>query len=449
MRNTTFIVVKKLVSCCIALMTAGIVATGGAWAAGGQEAKLLASDAAAGDRFGNAVALEGDTALVGAFANSDNGQFTGSAYVFVRAGNLWTEQAKLLPAEAEESDNFGWSVALQGDRALIGAWGDDNAASVAGAVYEFTREDGVWSETAKLVASDGSFFAQFSAVDFDGQAAVIGARGDDETASNAGAAYIFKRMGGTWSEQVKLLASDGESGDRFGSRVAIDGNTVLIAAQDLSTNDKGAAYVFVESNGVWSEQAKLLPSASSSIDNFGHSVALEGDTAVVGSPDGSGSGDVYVFTRSNGVWSETAGLVTQPPAPWDGFGHSVALRGDTLIVGNPFDGFPPGAGSEDPVDLFGSVSVFERTEDVWVLRGKLLATDDPDGFGVSHSIDLSGDSVLVGAQFDAEIGTLSGAAYVFRLEMLRPVPAVGRFGALLLLMAIGAVAYFALRRSTI
>jgi len=134
----------------ITVTAACLLAAGQARAAGGQEAKLLPADGEAGDRFGYAVALDGNTALVGAEASGDNGQFTGSAYVFVRSGAVWTQQAKLLPAEAESSDHFGWSVALQGDRALIGAWGDDDAAPVGGAVYEFTRANGVWSETAKL-----------------------------------------------------------------------------------------------------------------------------------------------------------------------------------------------------------------------------------------------------------------------------------------------------------
>ena len=206
-----------------------------------------ASDGAEGDSFGNSVALDGDTALVGAYRDNDRGLSSGSAYFFTRSGGLWTQQQKLTASDGAEGDSFGNSVALDGDTALVGAYIDDDRGSESGSAYFFTRSGGVWTQQQKLTASDGAEGDSFgSSVALDGDTALVGAYGDDDLGSNSGSAYIFTRSGGVWTQQAKLTALDGAAWDSFGYSVALDGDTVLVGANgddDLGSNS-GSVYFF-------------------------------------------------------------------------------------------------------------------------------------------------------------------------------------------------------------
>ena len=212
-----------------------------------QEAKLLASDGAASDLFGGDVALDGDTAVIGARRHDDNGLNSGAAYVFTRTAGVWTEQVKLLPADGAAFDEFGVRVALDGDTAVIGAFGDDDNGFDSGSAYVFTRTAGVWTEQAKLLPADGTEGDIFgTSVTLDGDTVVIGADGDDDNGSNSGSAYVFTRTAGVWTQQVKLLPADGAAGDEFGVSVGLDGDTAVIGAfgDDDNGSAAGSAYVF-------------------------------------------------------------------------------------------------------------------------------------------------------------------------------------------------------------
>jgi hypothetical protein len=268
------------------------VRSGDVWV---QQAKLIASDGAAGDYFGYSVALsaDGNTALVG--ANYDNvgaNQYQGSAYVFTRSGTTWVQQAALTANDGEAGDNFGWSVALSsdGNTALVGAPTDKVGMNLEqGSAYVFTRSDTIWTQQAALTANDGEAF-DFSgwsvALSADGNTALVGAPTDKvDTNLEQGAAYIFVRSGTTWTEQAKLIASDGAADDYFGDSVALsaDGNTTLVGASgnDVGTNqNQGSVYIFMRTSTVWTEQAALLASDGAALDNFGYSVALSGDGLV-------------------------------------------------------------------------------------------------------------------------------------------------------------------------
>ncbi|MHC4407100.1 MAG: FG-GAP repeat protein, partial [Planctomycetota bacterium] len=215
----------------VAVAVAIVLGTTPAWAlTAEQEAKLLPADGAAGDIFGVIVALDGDTAIIGAVYDDDNGEDSGSAYVFTRTAGVWTQQAKLLASDGASQDWFG-SVALEGDTAIIGASGDDDNGEDSGSAYVFTRAAGVWTEQAKLLASDGAAFDGFSyLVALDGDTAVIAPWRDDDNGVNSGSAYVFTRTGGVWTEQAKLLASDGAADDYFGRSVALEGDTAIIGA---------------------------------------------------------------------------------------------------------------------------------------------------------------------------------------------------------------------------
>ena len=341
------------------------------------ENKLTASDGAQGDKFGYSVSIDGDTAVIGATgSNSD------SAYVYVRTNGVWSEQAKLTASDGTAGDNFGTSVSIDGDTAVIGAPFDDDNDYNSGSAYVYVRSNGVWTEQQKLTASDGAADDQFGlSVSIAGDTAVIGAHNDDDNGNGSGSAYVYVRSNGVWSEQQKLTASDGAQDDYFGYSVSIDGDTAVIGAwrddDDGNGSDSGSAYVYVRTNGVWSEQAKLTASDGTAGDNFGTSVSIDGDTAVIGAyaddndndnDYGSDfSGSAYVYVRSNGVWSEQAKLSASDGDFEDLFGWSVSISGDTAVIAVMQD--------DDNGFNSGSAYVYVRSNGVWSEQQKLTASD--------------------------------------------------------------------------
>lgn len=376
-----------------------------------QQAKLLPADGAEDDLFGISVALEGDTALVGAYGDDDSGSASGSAYVFVRSGTIWSEQAKLVAADGTANDNFGAGVALDGDTALVGA-PDYFENGIYGSVYVFTRAGTVWSQQTKLLRTSGAIEDNFgSVVALDGDTALVGAHGLHDDFSLTGSAYVFVRNGTTWSQQSTLLAPDGAGGDKFGGSVALNGDTALIGAPG-DDDWKGSAYVFIRSGSAWSHQAKLL-TADMDASIFGGSVSLEGDTALIGAPLGSG-GSAYIFTRSGTMWSEQAKLQPTDVVIGDEFGVSVALEGDTAVVG--------AYGDNNNGYYSGSAYVFVQSGMTWSQQAKLLASDGSEWDHFGYPVALSGDTVLVGAADDDDNGDRSGSAYVFFNDPLAPPP---------------------------
>jgi MYXO-CTERM domain-containing protein len=270
-----------------------------------EQAKLTASDGAAGDGFGVSVAVSGDTVVVGAVLDDINANADqGSAYVFVKPVGGWattsTFNAKLTASDGAAGDLFGISVGVSGDTVVVGAFLHDIGANLnQGSAYVFVKPGGGWAgaltETAKLTASDGAGGDRFGgSVAVSGDTVVVGALLDDIGANtNQGSAYVFVKPGGGWAgaltETAKLTASDGAAGDRFGGSVAVSGDTVVVGAllDDIGANsDQGSAYVFVKPGGGWTTtstfNAKLTASDGAASDNFGFSVAVSGDTVVVG-----------------------------------------------------------------------------------------------------------------------------------------------------------------------
>ena len=203
-----------------------------------EDARLLASDGATGDNFGWSASVSGDTAVVGACRDDDNGSDSGSAYVYVRSGSAWSEQAKLTASDAAADDYFGYSVSVSGDSAVVGAHCDDDNGSNSGSAYAYVRSGSTWAEQAKLLPGDGAADDLFGrSVSVSGDMAVVGADGDDDNGMDSGSAYIFVRSGSIWSEQAKLTASDGAADDRFGSSVSVSGDTAAVGA--LGDDDNG------------------------------------------------------------------------------------------------------------------------------------------------------------------------------------------------------------------
>ncbi len=264
-----------------------------------EQAKPLANDGMAGDYFGCAVSLSRDTALVGARLDNDT---SGSAYVFIRSATGWTQQAKLFASDGASADQFGDPVSLSGDTALVGVHGDDDNGTAAGSAYVFVRSGTSWTQQAKLQASDGAAGDLFGcAVAVSVDAALVGALGDDDNGSFSGSAYVFVRSGTSWMQRTKLLASDGAPDDEFGRVVSLSGDTALVGADEHDSDafNSGAAYVFVRAGTDWTQLVKLTASDAASDDMFAHAVGVSGDTALVGAwfddDAGDTSGSAYVF----------------------------------------------------------------------------------------------------------------------------------------------------------
>ena len=359
--------------------------------------KLLANDGVASDFFGNSVSISGDTMVIGASMDDDKGRDAGAAYIFTRDNDgQWTQQQKLLASDGADYDRFGYAVSVSGNTALIGSFG---------AAYVFTRTGDVWSQQTKLVPSTetNSGFGMYVSIFED--TAVIGAIWDDDKANDAGAAYVFVRINDVWQEQQKLTAADGAANFLFGQSVSVSVDTALIGSfEDVKDNTwKGAVYVFTRANGVWSQQQKLTPADAEADDRFGESVSVSGDTALIGAwGNDNFKGAAYVFVRTNGLWHQQAKLIASERGTYDHFGSSVSVSGDIAVIGVWGDNHATG-----------SAYIFTRTGSVWRRQQKLTATDGvaEDRFGASVSV--SGDIATIGAYGDDDLGDWSGSAYVF------------------------------------
>jgi hypothetical protein len=403
-----------------AIAALGGSVVGGATAYASPQIKLAAADGTAGDEFGYSVAIDGDTAIVGAYFDDDAGGNSGSAYIFTRSGSTWTQQAKLTAADAAENDQFGINVALSGDTVIVGAYWDDAAGSFSGSAYVFTRSNTTWTQQAKLTATDAAAGEEFGrSVALSGDRAIVGAHLDDGAGSASGSVYVFTRSGTTWTQTAKLTAADGAADDRFGYSVALSGDTAIVGAQfdDDAGSNSGSAYIFTRSGSAWTQQAKLIAADAAAGDRFGRSVALSGDTAIVGAygddDAGSRSGSAYIFTRSGSSWTQQVKLTAAAATADDLFGFSVALSGDTAIVGAQLD---DGAGSDS-----GSAYVFTRSGTTWTQAAKFTAADGAADNRFGYSVAFSGDTAIVGAPYEDNAGENSGSAHIVSLSP--PCPA--------------------------
>lgn len=371
-----------------------------------QKAKLKAGDREPGDGFGASVAVSGDTALIGAGGDDDQGSNSGSVVVFEKRGGAWAEAAKLIPTDVKEGDHFGEAVALDGDTALIGARGDDDLFEGTGSAYVFERADGVWKQTARLTASDGLAGDSFgTSVALDQGTAVVGARYDDEHARNSGSAYVFEKVNGIWKQTAKLIADDGEQYDWFGNAVAVSGDTVFVGAfgDDNQQTGDGSVYVFRKRNGAWTHSAKLTGNPGTYYDDFGSAVALHGNTALIGASEDCGA--AYIFNRIDGAWTPLQ-ILTATDCEWeDFFGVSVALADGVALIG--------ATGDSEFHRFAGAAYVFETVHGVWTQTAKLVAPDGRERAAFGLGVALSGETALIGAGGDGDRRIRSGSAYIF------------------------------------
>lgn len=507
-----------------------------------QQAYIKASNTGENDVFGVDVALYGDTLVVGApFESSDatgvngdeNNDLTyrsGAVYVFIKNNGLWAQQAYLKASNGDANDRFGISVAIFEDTLVVGASregsnttvvnGDElnNLANFSGAAYVFIRSNGIWAQQSYIKASNSEFGDSFGeSVSISADTIVVGARledsnetvvdGDesDNSADSAGAAYVFVRNGDIWSQQAYLKASNTDggiiypeatiTGDLFGSKVVISGDTIAVSAifedsnttgvnsDELSNNayNSGAVYIFTRTNDNWTQQAYIKASNtgggiagvytpgfltnSENGDLFGLSLDLQGNTLVVGSQDSSEatsvngdqtnnlafkSGAVYVFKRVNNQWAQQAFIKSsnsdggsvgyyyddnyERGTPGDLFGSSVAIYNDTLVVGaSGEDSNTIGInGNEDDNSALSSGAIYEfkRTNNNWHQQTYIKASNTGEGDLFGSHLCLYNQKIVVGAFFEDSNATgiegdqqdnsswASGAVYIFEDDVI-------------------------------
>ena len=332
-----------------------------------QRMKLIADNAKAGDLFGNAVAMHGETVLVGAPGVDDAGPEAGAAYIFVQVGDEWVQQARLIGNDLGIFDRFGSAVAVHENTAVVGAYGKDEVGTDSGAAYVFVRNGTSWTQQAKLShqgAVPGDLFG--FAVSIYGDSALIGAHQSDAAGPDSGAAYLFTRNGGRWTQDFLFLPNDIGVGDEFGYAVDVTEGAAIIGApkEDRNLDDMGAAYVFVATRDAWVQQAKLTAKDSETGDEFGSAVAIHEATAIVGAwkdnhpltdPDGEPSilidrGSAYSFLRDGLSWVEKRRIEAAGTNQSDLFGASVGIKGSFAIVG--------ASGSDNAGDNSGSAFIY-------------------------------------------------------------------------------------------
>ncbi len=369
-----------------------------------ETARLDPQDGASLDQFGWAVAIDGDHAIVG--ANRDDG-YRGSAYIFVRNGSTWTQQQKLVALDGSVDDNFGWSVAIDGDIAVVGSFLDDSPVTDQGSVYVFVRNGESWSQQQKLVAGDGAANDQFGgSVSVSGDTLAVGAAG---SSSSRGAAYVFVRSGSSWIQQQKLTAVDGIANEEFGTSVSIDGDTLVVGSPGDEAA-RGTAFVFSQSAGTWSFQQKITATDGSPLDQFGASLDISASTIAVGSVNnmtgGAGRGAVYVYTSENGSWVQQQKLAAPDGDGNDQYGGSVGISGNRIIVGACGDDI--GSGSD-----VGSAYVYSRNGSAWTLSQKLTPANGSEGDFLGNSVAIDGRYTIIGSYLDDVAAADSGSAYIF------------------------------------
>ncbi|MBN2087614.1 right-handed parallel beta-helix repeat-containing protein, partial [Candidatus Peregrinibacteria bacterium] len=374
---------------------------------------VFSNDNAAGDLFGGAVDIDGNTAIVSAIYDDDDGTSSGSAYIFYNLGETWSQQAKLTASDGEAFDYFGRSVSISGDYAVVGGHGDDDNGSFSGSAYIFSRNEGgpdAWGEVAKLLASDGAasdWFGLTSSID--GDYAIVGTSRND---SYTGAAYIYyKDQDGpdAWGEVTKLTASDGVPDDEFGCSVSISGDYAVVGALG-DENYIGAAYIFHNSGGTWSEVKKITASDGAVDDVFGAVVDISGNNVIVGTEVDS----AYIFNKDEGGtdnWGEVKKLVANDGESGDHFGTGLIINGNYAIVGSPGD------------DGIGSAYIFHKDQggtNSWGQLAKLVPSDgaSEDSFG---SVAIDGAYAIVGSVTDDNYnGVDAGSIYFFDVPPVSP-----------------------------
>jgi hypothetical protein len=431
---------------CLAI-AAGLVGLAGPASADECEVEkfFLASDAAAKSELGVidivSVSLSGDTALIGASRDDDNGTDSGAAFIYRFDGATWIQEQKLLASDGAVFDRFGFSVSLSGDNAVIGAPGDDDNGIGPGSAYVYRFDGSTWVQEQKLLASDAAESDSFGrSVAISGEATVIGAPNNDDHGMNSGSAYVYRFDGSTWIEEQKLLASDASEFDRFGRSVSVDGDVTMIRGQET--------YVYRFDGSSWVEEQVLVDPGGANHNPFTSevSVSVSGDTGVIGAPfdrnpKGHDTGAAYVYRFNGSTWIAEQTLFPFDGSPSDFFGNSVSVNGDTVVIGARnsdvayvfrFDGrtwieeqqllpsdfvlsFSCSVSVSGDAALMGAANsayVYRFDEKTWIEEQELLVASPMFG----SSVSVEGDYAVIGAPYDLDNGIMFGSAFIYGFD---------------------------------
>ncbi|MCD4794849.1 MAG: T9SS type A sorting domain-containing protein [Bacteroidales bacterium] len=464
---------KKIILFIIGMLVSGFFLQAQNW---DEIIKTAASDRTASDYFGYSVSISGDYAIVGAYledhdvSGGNEMSDAGSAYIFKNTGGTWSEVRKITASDRAASDNFGYSVSISGDYAVVGAHYEDHDASGgdektnAGSAYIFKKDQGGtdnWGQLQKIIASDRTSYDYFGvSVSISNDYVIVGAHREDHDANggnemiDAGSAYIFKKdQGGTdnWGQLKKIAASDRAADDRFGRSVSVSGDYIIVGAffedHDASGGNEvtcaGSAYIFKKDQGGtdnWGQLQKITASDRDISDYFGYSVSISGDYAIVGAysedHDASGgnemsnAGSAYIFKKDEGGtdnWGQLQKITASDRAVSDYFGISVSISVDYVIVGAYYEDHD--ANGENEMDNAGSAYIFKKDQggtDNWGQLQKITASDRAieDRFG--RSVSISDDYTIVGAYYEDHDASgenpmsYAGSAYIFTT----PLPSI-------------------------
>ncbi len=368
--------------------------------------KVTAGDWTAGDLYGYSATLSSNTAFVGAPLSTIGGNVNeGAVYVYRKIDGAWTQVQKIVPDDGGAYDEFGISIAVSGNTLLVGAAGHGGT----GAAYVFVPRGGNWSQTQEFTASDAFGFGYTVALN--GDNAVIGAPGVN---SFAGAAYVFTRTNGAWSQTAELTANNGAAGGWFGQSVGVSGATILVGESNpkIYPAPQGAVYVFTRSDGAWTRTQKLTASDGGVGDGFGLALAVSGSTALIGAPNEQvgtfNFGAAYVFNDVGGSWSQGQRLAGSNATGPNQFGNSVTLLGSTAVVGVPVASYSGFLSRE------GAVEVFTKSGGgAWNLKDVITAEDSSPGQLFGFAVGVSANGALATSVPDYGGGSGPDAAYLF------------------------------------
>jgi hypothetical protein len=420
-----------------------------------QAVKVVASDRALYDRFGYSVSISGDYAIVGAYMEDHDltgGKFlenAGAAYILKNDSGKWTVIQKIVAPDRAEADEFGYSVAISGDYAIVGAprktikVGFD-LNTYAGAAYIFKNTSGTWTQVNRLVASDRETFDEFGhSVAISGDYAIVGAPYEEHSVtggnaqSNKGSAYIFKKGTTFWTEEQKIVGF-ASTDDVFGWSVGISGDYAIVGIPNDGVaasgggilTKAGSASIFRRSasTGNWAYMQTINASDKGAGDGFGNSVAISGDCAIVGAmledhnATGGASlnsaGSAYIFKRNGSTWTQAKKIVAKDREASDMFGVSVSISGDYAIVGAYNEDQDQTGGNT--LNNSGSAYIFKNSSGNWTQANKIVASDRGNGDMFGYSVAISEDYTIAGAYLESENTTgdntlySAGSAYIFK-----------------------------------
>lgn len=365
--------------------------------------QIYAADGEEGDRFGQSVSLGTDLAVMGAPGDD---AYRGSAYVFARSGSTWSQQQKLIDPQGQAGDWFGLDVAVDASTVLVGAPSKQVSFVGEGAVFAYAQSSGVWTQQQTLVADEAGEYNNFGlTMLLNGDTVFIGAPGYN---NYQGAVYVFTRTGGVWTQQQKLTAADGESGDGFGSSLAHDSSTLMVGSwfdTIAASDNQGSVYVFTCNAATCMQQQKLVASDGTANGLFGVSMGIAGNTAIIGAQgDSSDVGAAYVFEKTGETWTEQQKLLSGYTGQM-GFGRTVTFGTDFVLIGT----FP-----EHVLFMF-----VENQQGDWFKIREIMSPHDGDVYNFGSDVDLLNTLALIGSYTDVvDVGTGSnqGAAYLYTVR---------------------------------